>query len=168
MLTNRWMLITALVVSVAMWLVLSSVTANAAHILAKGDFSWRGYGSVSAWLVAAGLLWTVAICYVATAHGGLNTKGLFLACVGVATWVVLLLFLTAVIDPWLGQIKAAALLIWVIELIGVAVVLVVIARYWPQSAALQSWLPASAFALALAAGVKALLFCVLPGAAIRL
>lgn len=167
-LPNRWMLLASLAIAAALWLSLSSVAANAAHVFAKGNFSWRGYGSISVWPVAAGLLWVATVYYVATTRGALGTKGLLLGWGTVFAWVALLLFLTVIADPWLGQIKAASLLVWMVELAGVVVILSVVQRYWPPIAGVQGWLPVSVLALTLATGAKALLFCLLPGMTVRL
>jgi hypothetical protein len=168
MLTNRWALLAALLVSIGLWVVLSSATANAVHILAKGNFSWRSYGSVSIWPVVATLLWTAIIYWIPSQRSGLMVKWELLAIVAIAIWLIALLVMTAVADAWLGQVGIAALLIWVVEFVGAVLILAFLQKHMPLLGVPNGWLATSVLAFSLLAAIKACLFCALPGASIRM
>lgn len=165
--SSRWLAVAALLVSGALWLAISSTAANAVHVLAKGNFSWSGFGSVSAWLLVACLLWAGIVGYVLTTNGAVSGKAFGLGMCAVLMWVLLLSVLTALGDEWFSSLKAASLLVWVVEVVVTALLVAYLHRQWPALPNLQGlWL--GVVSLTLLIGAKALLLGVVPGIAVRM
>lgn len=114
--SNRWFFLTALLISGVLWVVVGSVFANAVHILAKSNYSWPGFGSMSIWLIAIGLAWLLVVSYMlVVVKAGLTVKSLATSFCMVSIWVALLGALTALGDEMLGKLGAAAIIVWVVE-----------------------------------------------------
>lgn len=142
--------------------------ANAVHILAKENFSWRAFGSVSIWLIAACFGWLMLTSYLLTVNVQLTVKGQALGLCAVAMWVGVLLVLTGLGDQWLGSLGVAGLIVWFIE---IAVAVLLVAYLFRQSLPFfdlksQSWLVV--MALIWLTATKAALLCLSPGVSIRL
>lgn len=166
--SNRWLVLPALVLSVILWLAVSSVTANAVHVLAKSNFSFRSYGSVSVWLVAGALSWSLIIGYLLLLATSVTAKNLIWGACAVGFWSVFLILLTAVGDEFLGSLDRAAIIVWLLEIAGALLLVRATSRLtsadigphtvlWDMLATL-TWLIAA----------KALLLCLSPGVVIRM
>jgi len=164
---SRWFIVAALVMSGALWLAISSTAANAVHVFAKGNYSWTGFGSVSAWLLVVCLLWAAMVGFLLTSNGVVSGKTFGLGMCGALVWVMLLSVLTALGDEWLAGLKAASLLVWVAEVMVAAILVMYLQRQEAAPPTLQGpWL--GVVALTLLVGAKALLLGVLPGLAVRM
>ena len=166
--SNRWLLLAVLLVSGALWLAVESVTANAVHVLAKENFSWYGFGSVSIWLIVACFIWLIFASYLLTVKAQLTAKNQALGLCAVAIWVGALLVLTGLGDQWLGGLGVAGLVIWFIE---IAVAVLLVAYLFRQSLpffGLKSlpWLVV--MALIWLTVTKVAFLCLSPGVSIRL
>jgi hypothetical protein len=115
--SNRWFLLIALLVAGALWLAVASVFSNAVHTLWKSSYSWRGFGSVSMWLVALGLVWLFIVGYALRVEAWIPTRNLVLSICIVLAWIMLLAVLTALASEMLIKIGAAAIIVWVIEFV---------------------------------------------------
>lgn len=166
--SNRWLLLVALLISGALWLAVSSVMANVVHVFAKQNFSWRSFGSVSIWLIAASFVCLMVSGYLLIANKKLPATSQAVALCAVATWVGLLLVLTALGDQWLGNLGIAGLIVWLIE-IAVAVFLVAnLCRQSPPFIDLQSQVLLIVITLVWLTAAKAAFLCLSPGVSIRI
>lgn len=166
--SNRWLLLVALLLSCTLWLAVSSVMANAVHVLAKENFSWRAFGSISIWLIAASFACLMFASYVLTVNAQLTAKSQALGLCAVAMWIGVLLVLTALGDQWLGGLGVASLIVWCIE---IAVAVCLVAYLFRQSLSffdLQSQVWLVVMALIWLTATKAALLCLSPGVSIRL
>jgi hypothetical protein len=166
--SNRLILLAVLLFSGALWLAVSSVTANAVHVLAKENFSWHGFGSVSIWLIVACFAWLIFASYLLTVNAQLTAKNQALGLCAIAIWVGALLALTGLGDQWLGGLGIAGLGIWFIE---IAVAVLLVAYLFRQSLPFlglegMSWL--AVMALIWLTATKTAFLCLSPGVSIRL
>lgn len=166
---RQWIIPAALFASGVIWLGVSSVTANAVHVLAKSNFALlRPYGSVSAWLLASAIGWPLLVGYALSVSATLPTKGIALSICAVAAWCVFLVGLTAVGDGVLISLGSGAVVIWLAE-IAVAVLLMRATN--PQLLSRLSWqgvLIASIAAFAWLSFAKALLLGLSPGVSVKI
>lgn len=164
--SNRWVVVAALLVSGALWLAISSSAANAVHVLAKGNFTWNGFGSVSVWLLFACLLWAGIVGNVVSINGTLSARAFGICACIVVIWVLLLSVVTALGDEWFASLKAASLLVWVVEVMVAVLLVMYLDRQWPALPSIQ-WPWLCVVSLSLLVGAKALLLSVLPGMAVQ-
>lgn len=166
--SSRWLPLVALLISSMLWLAVSSVMANSVHLLAKANFTWRAFGSVSVWLVALNLAWLVFVSYALMTNTQLCGKSVIWELFAVAVWVVTLLALAAFGDAWIGSLGVLAVVVWVIE-IGVAYLFIsqINQQSLPFSGLLSgAWL--LVMTLTWLSAIKALFLCLSPGVALRL
>jgi hypothetical protein len=166
--SNRWLIPIALLVSGALWLAVSSVTANAVHVLAKDGFSWRAFGSVSIWLVATSLAWVIFASYVLSVNSQLPARDQFLGLCTVTIWVGVLLVSTAFGDQFLGGLGGIGLAVWVVEIAGAALLVAYFFRQSVPFVDLQKQALLIAVTLIWLTAAKTAFLCLSPGISIRL
>jgi hypothetical protein len=162
---SRWMLLPALLISAVLWLGLSSVIANAIHVLAKGNFAFGSFGSISAMFLAAAFGWTMLIGYWVNVEGDIEPKILMRGACAIAIWLCVLIAFTAVADDFLVRLGRDAISVWVAELTVAMVLFIRVTK-----APLSFWrlLQCVLVVLVCLTAVKALLLLMSPGIAIRL
>lgn len=166
--SNRWFPILVLLMSGALWLAVSSVFANATHILAKSNFIFVGFGSVSIWLLAASFVWLVIVTYALSVNTEISPWNVAIGFGQVSAWVLILATLTTAGDELLGKLGGVAVIIWLIE---VAVARFILSRAselsLPFTGILNDLWP-FAVTLTWIMGIKILLLCLSPGVTIRI
>jgi hypothetical protein len=166
--SKRLSLLAALLLSGALWLAVSSVTANAVHTLAKENFSWHGFGSVSIWLIVVCFAWLICASYLLAVNMQLTAKNQAIGICVVTIWIGILLVLTGLGDQWLGRLGAAALVVWFIEIAVAALLVIYLFRQSRSFFSLEgiSWFAVMALIWLTAAKMAFLLLS--PGISIRL
>ena len=166
--SNRWLLLPTLMLSGVLWLGISSVTANAVHVLAKSNFALRPFGSVSAWLVASAIIWPLIASHLLKTVHFITAKRLFLGVCAVLAWTGVLVVLTAVGDEVLGKLGGAAIAVWILEVAMAFFLLRVITQPLLSNLDLQGVLVGTVAALASLTMAKGVLLCIFPGVEIRM
>ncbi|MET4698672.1 hypothetical protein ABIE65_001694 [Constrictibacter sp. MBR-5] len=165
--SSRVLVFAALLVSTGLWLAISSIAANAVHVFAKGNYAWNGFGSISAWSLAACSLWTLTVGYVLTKSDIVSGKTFWLGICAVLGWVLLLSVLAVLGDEWLAGLKAVSSLVWAAEVAGAALLVRYLHRHGSELPALQGlWL--GVVSLTLLVGAKALFLGLVPGVTVRI
>lgn len=169
--SHRWLLLLALVISGILWLAVSSVTANAVHILAKDNFTWYKFGSASIELIVINLVWALFAGYSLSANAQLSARVQFLSLCAVTVWTGSLLSLLGVGDPWIDSVGASivfGLLFWIIEIAGAAVLVAHFFRRSVPFVGLQNQAFLIAITLTWLIAAKTAFLCLCPGISIRL
>lgn len=166
--SNRWLLLLLLVLSAVLWLGISSVTANAVHVLAKSNFALRPFGTVSVWLLASAIIWSLVISFALSVSPPLTAKSIVLGAGVVAVWAVALVALTAVGDEALGHLGGGAIVVWVFEIVVAGLLMRMTCPLLLTDLGLQSVLLGAIASLVWLTLAKAALLCASPGVVIRM
>ncbi|MES2356515.1 MAG: hypothetical protein V4568_19365 [Pseudomonadota bacterium] len=166
--SNRWFALSALLISSFLWLVASSVFANAIHILAKSNFLWTGFGSISIWMIAISFVWLAILTYTLLAYAGLSLLNVSLGFGLIALWMLILAAVTIVGDEFLGKLGSAAIIVWLIEVAFARLILSRTPQLSLQFSGLLNELWPIALTLTWIMAAKILALCLSPGVAIRI
>ena len=169
--SRRWLPLLVFLISAALWLAISSVTANAVHILSKNSFTWHKFGSTSIELVVTSLVWVVFSGYSLLVNAQLSARTQFLSLCAVTIWTGSLLGLLAFGDPWIDSVGASivfGLLFWIIEIAGAAVLVAHFFRRSVPFVGLQNQALLIAITLTWLIAAKTAFLCLCPGISIRL
>ena len=166
--SNRWLWLFALALSGVLWLGISSVTANAVHVLVKSNFALRPFGSVSVWLLASSTIWPLFVGYMLSTTTVVTGRSLALGICVVVAWAVALVVLTAIGDEFLGRLGVAAIAAWVLEITIALLLLRLTSQPLLSDLSLQNGLVGVVATLAWLTAAKALVLCLSPGVTIRL
>jgi hypothetical protein len=165
---NRWKLAAALLISSALWLVVSSVTANAVHSFAKNDFILQSLGSISIVLAVTSLAWTVfASCTFLTGIK-IGLRKQFLALCFVAIWVGMLIVISAVSDQILGDMGMAAMAVWIVEFVFAVLLISYFYSHSLPFAGSHKRVFSMVIAFTWLAALKTVFLCLSPGILIKL
>ncbi len=123
--SNRWITGFVLLLSVILWLGMSSVMSNSLHDLAKTTLTFQipVFGSVSIWLVVGGMVWSLIVSYWLVIVTLVPVRKLALSAGSTATWGVTVVVLIYLGDTFLSKLGALAVVVWLVE-ISVALLLV--------------------------------------------
>lgn len=164
--TVRWGSLLAVLVSIAIWLGVSSIAANAMHILAKSNYEFRAFGSISGGVVAVAIGWAIAMsAWMNTGTGIATAKAHAIGLLVTAVWVIMLLILSALWDELLTGVGVWAVVVWVVELIVAAVL---VPRLFAPSDTFGDRLQRVATVCAWLAAMKALILLFSPGISVRM
>jgi hypothetical protein len=169
----RWLVWPALILSVFLWLVLSLVTADAAHTLVKSNFDFtRSFGSVSMKTLVSAFVWSIIISYWIAKTATVGGRSLFLGACTVAVWTTGVIILTSVGIDQLWNFRWAVIAFPIVAWILETVIAMWLLRLMspPQSfgIGIQGMLWNATTALTWLMATKAVLLCLSPGVTIRL
>jgi hypothetical protein len=111
-------MVVASLVSLVLWLAVSSVLANAMHSLATTDFAMRPFGSVSAWLSVSGAVWCCVGALIVVRSDPGPIRRVLISALLVGGWALALLVFSGFADEPLNRLGPLALGLWLLELAG--------------------------------------------------
>lgn len=164
---NRFLIATLLLVSAVIWLATSSVFANALHILAKSDYAWYAFGSISVWLSLIGATWFLIIGFAGIFRKLFNMKEMLSSLFAVSILVVMFAVVTTLTDQMLGSIGIAAILIWVFEISMGLVLVNIFTNPSKKFTRIERQANLAAVAMSWQVAIKILVLWVSPGISIR-
>jgi hypothetical protein len=160
----RWSLLPILLISIAIWIGVSSISANAAHVWAKSNFAFSTFGTISIEVVLIAIGWAAAMGVWIILVARIAPRVLAHDVLAAAVWSASLLALCALGDEWLTGLGPWAVAVLVAEL-AVAAFLVTSAvaprPFWQSAqrmAVVCAWLAAA----------KAVILVIAPGVAVRI
>jgi hypothetical protein len=161
-----WLLLVLL--SLFVWLGVSSVLAGAVHSLAKSNFSAHPFGSISLWALATAILWPAFVAYIAITFRWIHVNRLILDMSLVAAWALGLTAVTAISDQFLNGLGIAAVAVWLIEIAAAMWLLYVTLSPLSLGTSVQGRAISLLTTLAWLTEAKALLLCLSPGITVRI
>lgn len=161
------MLVGAVAVSVALWLGISSVTADAVHVLAKSDFRWSAFGSVSIRVLALGAGWALLSSLLLFWTAPRPPRVVRITAFAVVACGIVSMTGAGLADALLVRMGIAAIGLWVIEVAAGFCVAWLICRFSTKNDGAYSLLWATVATFAWLMSAKILFLLLAPGISIR-
>ena len=160
----QWFILPILSISFAIWLGVSSITANALHVLAKSGYAFNTFGSVSVGVVVVAIGCALALSAWLIATTNFASRDLMVNALIVVIWALIALAASALGDEFLNGLGWLAILAWVVE------VAVATALSWRLFPCVTLWQKAQGAAIVCAwlAAVKALFLVASPGVVVHM
>ena len=160
----RWSLLPILLISIAIWIGVSSIAANAAHVWAKSNFAFNAFGTVSIQVVLVAIGWAAAVGVWIILVARIAPRVLAHDVLAAAVWSAGLMVLWALGDEWLTGLGPWAVAVLAAEL--------AVAAFWVMRSVAPRpfWQSAQRMAVVCAwlAAAKVVILVIAPGVAVRM
>ena len=170
---KSWLIWPALIFSIVFWFGISTVTADAIHVLVKSNFDvGRPFGSVSTTTLVVAFVWLITVSFWLKKTSLVSIKRTVLQACVVAVWAVVLTVLTAIGVDSLWYLRWTVVVIpiafWIVEVVGALWLLRVLSppSFWGQGVLRMTTIAIAALTWLM--GAKALWLALSPGVVIRM
>ena len=170
---NRLLLWPALGISIFLWLGMSSVFANAIHVLVKANFSPSGaFGSISLWWLLLAISWPFIAGYVLSAAMAISFRNLIRGACAVGLWVIFMAISISLAERFLENLNYMEVMVCSVTIVIVEVSLAFFlvkstSRLGNEANSFYVILSQTTAAFVWLMAAKALLLCLSPGVSIR-